>query len=413
MEKINKLFLFFNTRATFENKLRSGQIKEGSIVFVAEDNIIWTHGVVFGGAGSYLDEYATKEYVNNIINGVEIPEMHIETSLLANSDYPVSSKALYSAISEKLDTTAFLSTLVQHIDSRLSDTSTNPVQNKTVKEAIDGLIAAQTDLQSSLQEALQTYVVDYIYNNVYNKDEVDRRLSNLSTIQIKVVDSLASVTNPKNNIIYLVLSDAEDQLYTMNVYDGRWIEIGAQPVDLDFSDYYTKQEINEIISGVNNNVLTKLGDYYTKLDIDDKLRRFYDKDYIDNVLSNYYTAQQTDGIISNIQSSMQQTNDQFAHCYTKSQIDEINQQFVKKSSVYTPDQGFGSDSSEGSGGYSGPQPNHIILEEAEYAALEQYEDDAIYFVLEPQEEINWTFGGTFPITFVESNGIGTFPITLQ
>jgi hypothetical protein len=87
-------------------------IKDTSIVFVAEDNIIWTHGVVFGGAGSYLDEYATKEYVNNIINGVEIPEMHIETSLLANSDYPVSSKALYSAISEKLDTSAFLNTLV-------------------------------------------------------------------------------------------------------------------------------------------------------------------------------------------------------------------------------------------------------------------------------------------------------------
>lgn len=59
------------------------------------------------------------------------------------------------------------------------------------------------------------------------------------------------------------------------------------------------------------------------------------------------------------------------------------------------------------------KPKHIILEQTEYEALTQYEDDTLYLVLEPREETNWTFGGTFPITFAESNGIGTFPITLK
>lgn len=59
------------------------------------------------------------------------------------------------------------------------------------------------------------------------------------------------------------------------------------------------------------------------------------------------------------------------------------------------------------------QVKNIILSQDQYDALTTYESNTIYFVLESQTQTNWTFGGTFPITFVESNGIGTFPITLQ
>ena len=56
---------------------------------------------------------------------------------------------------------------------------------------------------------------------------------------------------------------------------------------------------------------------------------------------------------------------------------------------------------------------YSVLEQEEYEALTEYDDDTIYFVLEPRKEINWTFGGTFPITFTGSDGIGTFPIILK
>lgn len=59
-------------------------------------------------------------------------------------------------------------------------------------------------------------------------------------------------------------------------------------------------------------------------------------------------------------------------------------------------------------------PKHVILEETEYSELTEYAANTLYFVLEPQEEqeeTNWTFGGTFPITFA-AEGIGTFPINL-
>lgn len=40
------------------------------------------------------------------------------------------------------------------------------------------------------------------------------------------------------------------------------------------------------------------------------------------------------------------------------------------------------------------------------------DESTYYFTYEGEETTNWTFGGTFPITFNEDNGVGTFPITL-
>lgn len=56
-------------------------------------------------------------------------------------------------------------------------------------------------------------------------------------------------------------------------------------------------------------------------------------------------------------------------------------------------------------------PKHVILEETEYNELTEYAANTLYFVLEPQEEINWTFGGTFPV-YLAGEGLGTLPITL-
>lgn len=53
---------------------------------------------------------------------------------------------------------------------------------------------------------------------------------------------------------------------------------------------------------------------------------------------------------------------------------------------------------------------HIFTTLEEYQALANYQDNAIYFILEPEIKTNWTFGGTFPIVFTD--GLGTFPITL-
>lgn len=40
---------------------------------------------------------------------------------------------------------------------------------------------------------------------------------------------------------------------------------------------------------------------------------------------------------------------------------------------------------------------HIFTTLEEYQALQNYQDNAIYFILEPEAKTNWTFGGTFPV----------------
>ena len=60
---------------------------------------------------------------------------------------------------------------------------------------------------------------------------------------------------------------------------------------------------------------------------------------------------------------------------------------------------------------SGDGVNHIFTTLEEYQALTSYQDNAIYFILEPEVKTNWTFGDTFPIIFY--TGLGTFPIKLS
>lgn len=262
-----------------------------------------------------------------------------------------------------------------------------------------------------LQETIQNNIKSYIQTVVY--EDLAALLHNASAVEISVVNSLDEVTNPQPNIMYLVLSDSEESLYTMYVYSNGWVNVGTQNAEISFADYYNKGEIDDMLSRMDGSVVTRLDNYYTKIQVDDKLRRFYDKDYIDNVLNNYYNKEHVDESIQSIERSISNINSQLKNYYTKNQVDSINRQFVTKPSVYTPDQGFGSEETDGPGEYTPAQPNHIILEQTEYEALTQYEDDTLYFVLEPREEINWTFGGTFPITFTGGEGIGTFPITLQ
>lgn len=62
--------------------------------------------------------------------------------------------------------------------------------------------------------------------------------------------------------------------------------------------------------------------------------------------------------------------------------------------------------------HGGDGVNHIFTTLEEYQALTSYQDNAIYFILEPEVKTNWTFGGTFPVVLA-GEGLGTFPITLR
>lgn len=49
-------------------------------------------------------------------------------------------------------------------------------------------------------------------------------------------------------------------------------------------------------------------------------------------------------------------------------------------------------------------PHHIFVTQEEYDALEEYEKDALYFIVQhslgPDIVDNWVFGSEFPVTLV-------------
>lgn len=107
------------------------------------------------------------------------------------------------------------------VDTAMSTTSTNPVQNKVIKAEFD---------------------------NYYTKGNVDTLISNLKAGLVNVVNSLP--TAGEKGKLYLVKTGTEDKnIYTEYVYvNSAWEKLGTQKLDL--SDYLT-------VANANNNYVRR------------------------------------------------------------------------------------------------------------------------------------------------------------
>lgn len=155
-------------------------------------------------------------------------------------------------------------------DQILNGQSRNAIANKAVYAA----------LQDKIDKAVQDLVYYYTKSDVYNKAETRALLSTISSLDIKVVNSLP-VSDISTTTIYF-LKPTGSQNYDEYVYvDNAWVKIGDTSIDLsqyleidDFNvaiaDYYTKAEINNMLNS-----------YYTKAEID---ADFYNKDAVDDLL---------------------------------------------------------------------------------------------------------------------------------
>lgn len=106
----------------------------------------------------------------------------------------------------------------------------------------------------------------YLKSETYTQAEVNSLIGAITTMDIRVVQELPT-EDISTTTIYLVPSASAG---TGNVYDEyiyvnqNWEMIGTTAVDL--SDYYTKSEVNSLLSGKANS-----SDVYTKAQIDTML----------------------------------------------------------------------------------------------------------------------------------------------
>lgn len=73
MELINKRFLYFKTYDAFQSRLNAGAIKNDSIVFIDEGDIIWTQGKIFSTSDQDVRDAvgALQENTTDIVSNID------------------------------------------------------------------------------------------------------------------------------------------------------------------------------------------------------------------------------------------------------------------------------------------------------------------------------------------------------
>ena len=430
--KINKQFLIFKNRQAFERELANETINETSIAFIEEEKLIWTHGIMFGGdqnqhshakgyfpsvsklphgeegdwaivnedgteyiyyydvedgwvkGGEYKsDDYVVKanllDYIKNFYDNVYVRKDEVYTPEQYDGDYDSSSESPSGSTTVNPGYTF-------NVDQQIDKNSFNPVANWVIYNALKNKVdtsalndyltfeqfqtLAANILAADLTQYYtknQTYSKDQVYNKnqTYSKSEIDNLVSIIPSFDVEVVQNFP--VDPKQGIMYIIQDSSDNVLYTSYIYkDGRWIQLGQQRLDIDLSDYVTHQELTSSISDISTGLNT-LSTTVNNLSDDIENRLIWDDVYSGDPMENPAVIQ----------------------------VD---------SPGYNPQVGQNYESTTGL--------KIVTIEQSSYEELQTYEPNTIYFVLEPQTQTNWTFGGTFPITFA-SDGIGTFPITLQ
>ena len=141
------------------------------------------------------------------------------------------------------------------VDSALSGTSTNPVQNKVVAErigTIEANVSAAATTAGNAAAAAAAVKKDlanyYKKTETYSQAEINNKISVIPKFDIKVCEVLPD-SNISKTTVYLLKSSKEE---TNNLYDeyiyvkSKWELLGSQTIDL--SGYVTTDELTTVLS---------------------------------------------------------------------------------------------------------------------------------------------------------------------
>lgn len=100
----------------------------------------------------------------------------------------------------------------------------------------------------------KTAAVDAAISDAIKQSKIytDSVVSQLTSFNIKIVESLPSVDEAKENTIYLVkkenISDTKDLYYEYLFIEGKWEFIGTTDfAEIDLSDYWTIQQVKDYV----------------------------------------------------------------------------------------------------------------------------------------------------------------------
>ena len=245
---LNKQFIHFQTKSAFNEQKEN--ISDTSIAFIKETGEIYTHDKLYGSisvASSTANGLMPKEHygiINKESNNQFVTELSNNVSTTADKVY-IQYKSRYFGDDLKHN----------NICNILSATSTNAgVMSAADKRKLDSLsnYTLPTADSSTLGGIKIGSGLNIDSNGIVS---VDNKLYIL-------VNSLESVTAPDANKIYLVLnssSTSETNSFTEYVWitsdtGGKWEKLGEASATVDLANYYTKTEIDNKLSPINESI---------------------------------------------------------------------------------------------------------------------------------------------------------------
>ena len=341
---INYRFLNYKHYKTFQDELN--QISDDSIVFIQDECCIWARGQLYrcgGGSGTATLDSHTLNFVDDHGN-LEFTIMQDGNDLVLRDGEGNESRASY-VLEGDLHAVAYSGSYndlkdkpTQHaVDGSLSPTSTNPVQNKVITEALAG---------KADSSAFSNYVTNEEFtsglNSKQNKLTAGRGInitsntisSTLDTEVYKIVTELPSISEADPNKIYLLEARNQDGTYRYIQYrvrNGAWVSFDTVTPSFDLSEY--------LKSSVAEQTYQHKGDYLTAASLlpyfkTEEAQQIYDR-------FNQYALQ------TYVDDTFQRKGDYATNEY-------VNKTFVTRAEVYNPKQtDMGSDAIVDGGGTGG------------------------------------------------------------
>lgn len=374
---IKRRFLNYRTYNAFKADLDNQEISDESIVFIQENLRIWAHGKEYVCDGPYSADvangtltfkngndtiiftisqndgtieftdsegnkssatYILKTQFDSVVNNLQgqINTKANKTSVDQINDWKttfikyVTDMFEVMPLDEDLKQVAYTGSYndltdkpnIPDVDAELSSTSTNPVQNKAVKSALD--LKADTT-------ALGDYVLNTVYQAGLNTKQdvltagqgiaINRNVisSTLDTSVYIIVEELPAIQDADPNKVYLLEVQNANGTYRYEQYrlrNGQWVSFDAVMPTVDLSSYLTKVDAASTYQPIGNYLTSAdLIPYAKQVDIVNVRQSLNDYALISYVETNY------------------QLKGDFA---TKQYVDDT---FVRKSDVYNPKQG--------------------------------------------------------------------------
>ena len=192
--------------------------------------------------------------------------------------------------------------------------------------------------------------IDGKFDNYYTTLQTDAFISELSNSIESVKSSVNFLAETKMDVSDALL--LEEHLQTQIDTKISFPEVGtkgqflqrtsnsAQWADLPLGNYYTKAEVDNIVSSLSDSiqaVRSSLSNYYTKGQTEGLLNEKAPYVYVDSrfqqisnsiaairdAFGNYYTKLQVDGFVKNLSDSINVLSQNFQNYYTKPEIDEL------------------------------------------------------------------------------------------